>query len=218
MDILSVSFVNWCGWNNDVFNSKRKSNNISWKYRHHRALLVMDGHGSRAYPLASYLLKCNSIDFLILPVHPTPITQMFDVCLAHPFKQLAGKIMKKLLKDHINDKDIPRFCIIRKCAINAVVSAWISIFVIQWIAKKQHWKRVFLYMILNKLINQNSLSFVLKKKINTFKKRCERSRLDINSKIIITDSFIVEVIERISVHPKFQQPSVKWCNLDFNYW
>lgn len=65
----------------------------------------MDDHGSRECPLTLHLLKCNAIDVLILPAHTTHITQMFDVRLAHPLKNLSAKIMKKLIQENeINRK------------------------------------------------------------------------------------------------------------------
>lgn len=60
--------------------------NFDKSIRNKRLLLIMDGHGSRECPLVLYLLKVSCIDVLILPAHTIHITQMFDVCFAHPLK------------------------------------------------------------------------------------------------------------------------------------
>ena len=123
--------------------------------RNKKALMVMDGHRSRECPLALYLLKCNSINVLILPAHTTHITQMFDVFLAHSLKRLAAKIMKKLMKENIANKDMTRISIIRKSAIMAVISAWVSICNPES-CQKQLELLVFRHIIKIKLIIQNS--------------------------------------------------------------
>lgn len=165
--------------------------------------MVMDGHGSRECPLALYLLKCNSINVLILPAHTTHITQMFDVCLAHSLKRLAAKIMKKLIKENIANKDMTRISIIRKSAIMAAISAWVSICNPESCQKAA---RVTGFSPYNKNQIDNSKFVILRSKEEDdeyIKKRKERSRLDINGTIINTSSFIDKIIDRLVVHPKF---------------
>ena len=58
---------------------------LSQKIRNNLALLIVDGHKGRENPLAIKLLKDNSINTFVLPLHTSHITQMFDMgnCLIH---------------------------------------------------------------------------------------------------------------------------------------
>lgn len=86
--------------------------NLEKTIRYKRALLIIDDHGSRECPLALYLFQCNGIDILILPAHTTHITQMFDVCLTHPLKQLSTKLLKQLIKENEDNKTQSKISII----------------------------------------------------------------------------------------------------------
>lgn len=178
--------------------------NLDKSIRNKSTLLVMDGHGSRECPLALHLLKCNGIDVLILPAHTTHITQMFDVCLAHPLKQLSAKIMKKLIQENEGQKTQSKISIIRKSAVKAIISAWSSVCNVQ---SCEMAAKVTGFYPFDPTQVQKSKFVIIKSPQEDYeymRKRQERTRLDINGKIINTDEFIQKIIDRLSEHPRFE--------------
>ena len=51
-----------------------------------RAVLFLDGHSSRGCPIALWLLDKANVEVIIEPANTSHVVQMFDVCLASPFK------------------------------------------------------------------------------------------------------------------------------------
>jgi hypothetical protein len=99
---------------------------LSKEIRNLRGLLILDGHHSRACPVALQLLNIAGWDVLILPAHTTHLLQMFDVVLAWPFKAKFSEILIHLQK---NDTKTYRSASAksRYHAIRACISAWQAI-------------------------------------------------------------------------------------------
>lgn len=90
-----------------------------------RAALILDGHSSRACPLALWLLDKANVEVIIEPSNTSHVIQMFDVCLANPFKTSFRQIFHRLEK-----KDQTQFSSIiarlRNHAAQAIISSWAS--------------------------------------------------------------------------------------------
>lgn len=91
--------------------------------RNSRALLFLDGHSSRACPLALWLLDKANVEVIIEPANTSHVIQMFDVVLASPFKNYFRQIFHTL-----ESKDKTLFPTIisrlRNHAAQGIISAW----------------------------------------------------------------------------------------------
>ena len=93
--------------------------------RFRMALLIIDGHSSRACPLALLLLRKASIDVLILPSHTTHVLQLFDVGLVSPLKTAFSPLFWKVLKEAINNQQLPTNAPkLRYSAVMGFLDAW----------------------------------------------------------------------------------------------
>ena len=93
--------------------------------RERKALLIMDGHSSRACPLALLLLRKANIELLILPSHTTHVLQLFDVGLANPLKTAFSPLFRKVLKEATNNPSLPTNASkLRYSAVMGFLDAW----------------------------------------------------------------------------------------------
>lgn len=88
-----------------------------------RAVLILDGHSSRGCPLALWLLDQANVDIITEPSNTSHVVQMFEVCLASPYKSHFRKVFHRLEKN-----DPTKFQTIiarlRNHAAQAIISAW----------------------------------------------------------------------------------------------
>lgn len=191
--IWVINFINFLG-------EYRKS--LDKSIRNKRALLIMDGHGSRQCPIAIQLLETNLIDVLILPEHSTHVTQMFDVALAYPLKQCYSKNFQKLLKNiDFNNLTISKIAEIRKIAVSSIVSAWSA--TCTYLACKKA-AEVTGFVPFNKDKVRESKYAIQRtpEEDNEYQiKKSKRNRLDINSNIL--NRMIDQIDDLVRDHPKF---------------
>jgi hypothetical protein len=97
--------------------------NLPKPLREQEILLIVDGHTSRGTPVALALLRVAKVKVLVLPAHSSHILQMFDVCLANPFKAHFTKIFTAL-RLHLEEEFQSAVARKRYLAIRAAVAAW----------------------------------------------------------------------------------------------
>ncbi|OHT14892.1 DDE superfamily endonuclease containing protein [Tritrichomonas foetus] len=114
-------FLAWCVYF-VAFISKYRTT-LESSLRNKTIVLLSDGHGSRANPVALQLLLQNSIKLIILPPHSSRVTQPFDVGIAGPLKNEFAKLFSKYifkLEMDFHSKSAQ----LRYCKIRAIINAF----------------------------------------------------------------------------------------------
>ena len=70
------------------------------------ALLILDGHTSREYPLALALLRRANVHVLVIQSHTSHVLQMFDCMITAPLKKDFSKYFESYLSKIQNDEDL----------------------------------------------------------------------------------------------------------------
>lgn len=106
--------------NNQIIATRLK---LPESIRNSRAALILDGHSSRACPIALWLLDKANVEVIIEPSNTSHVVQMFDVGLANPFKTSFRQIFHRLGKNDATDfpSIIAR---LRNHATQAIISSW----------------------------------------------------------------------------------------------
>jgi hypothetical protein len=112
--LWAIHFINW-------LSSYRL--NLHKDLREKEILLIVDGHTSRGTPIALALLRLAKVKVLVLPAHSSHILQMFDVCVANPFKAHFTKIFTTLRR-HLEEAFPSEIARKQYLAIRAAVAAW----------------------------------------------------------------------------------------------
>ena len=68
-----------------------------------RAILLLDGHGSRNNIDVMRSFKNANIEVVIFPPHMTHIMQPFDRVIARPLKDCLGRIARAMIKEFTED-------------------------------------------------------------------------------------------------------------------
>ena len=191
--VWTVNFLNWLSrYRLELHSSIRSS----------RALLVLDGHGSRECPLALKMLHDHGVDVLTLPAHTTHITQMFDVCLAAPLKKEFAKTMQKLIKEHpMPVEEATQVARLRYYAISAFISSWQTVCnfkLCRKAARKTGW---FPFDEDAAASSQFAVERTDEQDNVYLMRRQARTRLDINARVINEDDFIATITQSLAVHP-----------------
>jgi hypothetical protein len=97
--------------------------NLPKSMREKETLLIVDGHTSRGTPIALALRRFAKIKVLVLPSHTSHILQMFDICLANPFKAHFTKIFTALRR-HLEEEFPSAIAKKRYIALRAAIAAW----------------------------------------------------------------------------------------------
>ena len=92
--------------------------------RNHRALLLLDGHGSRENPLALEIFEACGVNVVVLPPHTTHILQLFDIILPSPLKKELSKLIRERLKDESNFATLNHTAAVRYLTITSLVESW----------------------------------------------------------------------------------------------
>ena len=170
--------------------------------RNLRALLVLDGHTSRECPLGLLLLRNAGIDVLTIPGHSSHITQMFDVVLASSLKSTYTKILNQMLKKlNIQSAATSFIAKARYLAVYAFISAWNSVCTLancQKAAEKCGYCP----------FDENAISssvyveiFSAEREAQYQAKLRQRTRLDVNAKLITDADNLRDIAEMISKSP-----------------
>jgi hypothetical protein len=69
-----------------------------------RAILLLDGHGSRNNAVVMRSFKNAKIDVVIFPPHMTHIMQPFDRVIARPLKDCLGRIARAMINEVPEDE------------------------------------------------------------------------------------------------------------------
>ena len=205
--VWSILFINWLS----TYRCK-----LHPSIRNHRALLVMDGHASRECPRALEMLRRAGVDVLILPAHTTHITQMFDICLAAPLKKAFAANMQKLLKDCPELPNETMIGKLRYCSIEALLSSWESVCTsmsCSKAAKKAGW-----YPFSEEAAASSKYAIERTEEEDEayLNRRQQRTRLDINARIINTPEFISILCNKLRDNPLLghlallPDPQVSW--------
>lgn len=110
---LTICFLNWLS----MFRLK-----LNKSIREKQAILIMDGHKSRENPIALKMLEQNNVTVFIIPAHTSHLTQLFDVGIASPMKNLFSSILKKLMNDfNVDENNLGQ---LRKFSIQAALMSW----------------------------------------------------------------------------------------------
>lgn len=191
--LFAIHFINWLS---------QYRTTLSASLRDLRALLIMDGHTSRECPLALLLLRNAKVDVLIIPGHTSHVTQMFDVVLASALKSTYTKILNQMLKKSDTAKEITTYTgKVRYLAVFSFITAWDSVCTLsnceRAAAKCGYYP-----------FNENAITtsvfveiFSEEREALYQEKMNQRTRLDINSKIITDPDNLREIAEMISKSP-----------------
>ena len=210
-----IQFINWLSFYRIT---------LPQAIRNARALLVMDGHGSRECPVALDLLRRNGIDVLILPAHTTHITQMFDVGLAASLKKSFAKNMQKMIKESplIGD-ETSQIAKLRYCAVASFISAWQSVATFKMCMKAASKTGWYPYDEEAAASSKYAEERTDEQDNEYLRRRAERTRLDINARVINTEEFIETIVNAIGCHPHLSHlcqlppPALHWYTACKNY-
>ena len=193
--VWSVHFLNWLS----LYRVSLPSN-----IRACRALLVVDGHGSRECPLALQILAQQGVDVLVLPAHTTHITQMFDVVLAAPLKKAFTKYMRKLIKENpLNGEEHTQIARLRYYSIISFLSAWQNVRTLKMCTKAAATTGWYPFDADAAASSRYAETRTEEQDQAYLDKRAQRSRLDINAKMITAPDVLQEITEAFSNHPHF---------------
>lgn len=90
--------------------------------KNRKAILFLDGHGSRNNFKVMKLFKSYHISVIIFPPHMTHIFQPFDRVIARPLKDCLSRIAKEII-DSINEESQDKTFVIRSTQIQALIDA-----------------------------------------------------------------------------------------------
>lgn len=112
-------FEEWAKWLIQKVANIRETYNFD---KNRKAILFLDGHGSRNNFKVMKLFKSNHISVIIFPPHMTHIFQPFDRVIARPLKECLSRIAKEII-DYIIEENQNKAFIIRSTQIQALIDA-----------------------------------------------------------------------------------------------
>ena len=89
-------FENWSEW---LIKRVQRIREVYGHAHDQRAILLLDGHGSRNNAEVMKKFKEANIDVVIFPPHMTHIMQPFDRVIARPLKDCLSRIARELVND-----------------------------------------------------------------------------------------------------------------------
>lgn len=114
-----ICFEEWSKWLIQKVQNLRKTYNYDAEQK---AILFLDGHGSRNNSKIMRLFKSNFIEVIIFPPHMTHLFQPFDRVVARPLKECLSRIAKEII-DNFDEENQDKTCIIRSSQIRALIDA-----------------------------------------------------------------------------------------------
>ena len=112
-------FENWAIWFVDCVFEIREAYGHD---RTQRAILLLDGHGSRNNSKVAKIFKDAYIDVIIFPPHMTHIMQPFDRVIARPLKDCLARIARELIEEY-SPEDQSSVPVLRKVQIMSIIDA-----------------------------------------------------------------------------------------------